>query len=64
MRVDVDTGRGQVVIRDAKAELNLTLDVWVTPKQARILADNLDSEGNHTAADSLRQAADSLEKAS
>lgn len=54
---------GIVIIRDAQAELGLTLDATVTPDQARILAGNLMREGKHTvAAEGLLRAADQAER--
>ena len=63
MIVDLDRYPGFVAIRDAEAKLGLTLEVKVSPSQARALADRLEAEGVHTvAADGLRRAADDAEK--
>lgn len=63
MIVDTDTYPGYVFVRDAKAELNVTLDARLTPEQARVIADNLEREGVHTvAAEGLRRAADQAER--
>jgi hypothetical protein len=58
----VEATPGIVTIRQAKAELGLTLDATVTPHQARILAGNLIREGNPAAAEKLMQAADQAEQ--
>lgn len=63
MIVDTDTYPGQVFVRAAGDVLGLTLDVSLTPQQARAIAVRLDDEGEHTvAAEGLRRAADRAEK--
>lgn len=65
MIVDTDSAPGKVVVRDAKAVLNLTLETHLTPDQARTVAAKLEAEGEHTvAAEGLRRAADEAEKKS
>ncbi|MCC9179489.1 MULTISPECIES: hypothetical protein [Mycolicibacterium] len=60
---DTDTYPGYVFVRDAQAELNVTLDARLTPDQARVIAGNLEREGKHTvAAEGLRRAADEAER--
>lgn len=63
MITDTDTYPGYVFVRDAQAELNVTLDTRLTPEQARVIAGNLEREGKHTvAAEGLRRAADDAER--
>lgn len=58
----VDIAPGVVTIRDAEAELVLTLDTTLTPHQARLIAEHLEREGLHTvAAEGLFRAADQAE---
>lgn len=59
----VDVASGFVTIRDAEAILGIVNDLTVTPNQARMVAQNLINEGNHTvAAEGLMRAADQAEK--
>lgn len=63
MITDTATYPGYVFVRDAQAELDITLDARLTPDQARVIADNLEREGTHTvAAEGLRRAADDAER--
>lgn len=58
----VDIAPGVVTVRDAEKELELTLDVTLTPGQARAIARNLRDAGKHTvAAEGLFRAADQAE---
>ena len=59
----VDVASGFVTIRDAEVILGIVNDLTVTPNQARMVAQNLINEGNHTvAAEGLMRAADQAEK--
>lgn len=59
----VDVSSGFVTIRDAEVILGIVNDLTVTPNQARMVAQNLINEGNHTvAAEGLMRAADQAEK--
>ena len=59
----VDIEPGMVTIRAAEAILGLTLDVTLTPNQARLVVAHLETEGKHTvAAEGLHRAADQAEK--
>jgi len=59
----VDIEPGMVTIRAAEAILGLTLDVTLTPNQARLVVAHLETEGKHTvAAEGLFRAADQAEK--
>lgn len=59
----VDVSAGFVTIRDAEVILGILNDLTVTPNQARMVAQNLINEGNHTvAAEGLMRAADQAEK--
>lgn len=59
----VDIAPGLVTIRDAESILGLTIPATVTPDQARIIAEKLMREGEHTvAADGLLRAAEQAEK--
>ena len=59
----VDIEPGMVTIRAAEAILGLTLDVTLTPNQARLVVAHLETEGEHTvAAEGLLGAADQAEK--
>jgi hypothetical protein len=59
----VDVASGFVTIRDAEVILGILNDLTVTPNQARMVAQNLINEGNHTvAAEGLMRAADQAEK--
>jgi len=61
--VIVDVSSGFVTIRDAEVILGIVNDLTVTPNQARMVAQNLINEGNHTvAAEGLMRAADQAEK--
>lgn len=63
MITDTDTYPGYVFVREAQAELNVTLDARLTPEQARVIAGKLEREGKHTvAAEGLRRAADDAER--
>ncbi|MFA5709288.1 hypothetical protein [Mycolicibacterium sp.] len=62
MIIDLDTERGKVVVRNAQAILGIVNDLHLTPHEARIIAEDLDSKGEHTvAAEGLRRAADQAE---
>jgi len=59
----VDVSSGFVTIRDAEVILGIVNPLTVTPNQARMVAQNLINEGNHTvAAEGLMRAADQAEK--
>ncbi|ORW08467.1 MULTISPECIES: hypothetical protein [Mycolicibacter] len=58
----IDIGVGEVIIRGPDAILGTSVDVCLTPQQARSAASGLDADGHPVIAVGLRQAADQAER--